>query len=184
MKPTPAGSGLLLLVMLSSLLWSKGRELLCEEELPAFFLARSAPNLLLFEGEFSSQGLHQYSDGDRLDSVIKMAIPPGAVYHSVGEIEDGRPLPGLTVTACINADKTLAVSLGWMPARQRMALGIPLHPDRMGLSDWQALPGIGPKLAFAIEKNRQENGEFGSLEALERVRGVGPKRIEAWRRYF
>lgn len=184
MKPEPAGTALLLLAMLTSLLWSLGRELFREAELPAFSVARPADNLLLFDGEFPNPGLHQYSDGDGLDAVIKMAISPDAVYRSAGGIADARPLPGLAVTARINAEKNLAVSIGWMPARQRMALGIALHPDRMSLSDWQALPGIGPKLALTIEKNRQENGDFGSLEALERVRGVGPKRIEAWRRYF
>lgn len=184
MKSAPAGTALLLLAMLTSLLGSLGRELCREAELPAFFVANPAPKLLLFDGEFPNPGLHQYSDGDRLDTVIKMAIPPGAIYHTAGGMADAIPLPGLALTARINTEKNLAVSIGWMPARQRMALGIPLHPDRMSLSDWQVLPGLGPKLALTIEKNRQENGDFGSLEALERVRGIGLKRIEAWRRYF
>jgi competence protein ComEA len=71
-----------------------------------------------------------------------------------------------------------------MPAGQRLALGVPLHPDRMGLGDWEVLPGIGPALARRIELDRQENGEFGSLERLERVRGIGPKRIQAWSEFF
>lgn len=184
MKSTPAGTGLLLLAMLLSLPWSMGRELFRKEELPAFFLAPPAANSLLFQGDIPTPGLHQYSDGDGLDAVIKMAIAPDAVYSAEGVFAGSRPLPGLAVTARMTAEKTLAVSIGWMPARQRMALGIPLHPDRMSLGDWQALPGIGPKLALTIETDRQENGDFGSLEAVERVRGVGPKRIEAWRRYF
>lgn len=184
MKPTPAGSGLLLLVMLSSLLWSKGRELLCEEELPAFFLAQPAANLLLFEGAFPSSGLHQYSDGDGLDAVIKMATPPAAVYRLEPGPAADRPWPGLALKARLDPAENLAVSVDWMTARQRMALGIPLHPDRMRLADWQALPGIGEKLAQTIEQDRQENGDFGSLDALERVRGIGSKRIEAWRRHF
>lgn len=184
MRPTPAGTGLLLLAMLMSLPWSMGRELFRNEEFPAFFVAPPAANLLLFDGEFPTPGLHQYSDGAGLNAVIKMAITPATAYHIKGWIADAAPLPGLAVTARINHEKTLAVSVGWMAARQRMALGIPLHPDRMSLSDWEALPGIGPKLALTIEQNRQENGDFGSLEAVERVRGVGPKRIEAWRRYF
>jgi competence protein ComEA len=50
--------------------------------------------------------------------------------------------------------------------------------------DWQALPGIGPKLAERIEVDRQKNGEFASLEDLKRVSGIGKKRIEAWRIFF
>lgn len=71
-----------------------------------------------------------------------------------------------------------------MPASQRIVLGIPLHPDSMVGDDWQALPGIGPKLAERIEADRQKNGEFASLEDLKRVSGIGKKRIEAWRIFF
>jgi competence protein ComEA len=71
-----------------------------------------------------------------------------------------------------------------MPAAQRMALGIPLHPERMSVEDWEALAGIGPKLAQAIEVERQQNGDFGSLAGLQRVKGIGSKRLAAWEKYF
>jgi competence protein ComEA len=71
-----------------------------------------------------------------------------------------------------------------MPAAQRMALGTPLHPERMSLDDWQALPGIGPRLARIIEEDRQKNGDFGDLDGLDRVAGIGHKLIERWRKFF
>jgi competence protein ComEA len=71
-----------------------------------------------------------------------------------------------------------------MPASQRMALGIPLHPDRMSGEDWEALAGIGPRMALAIEEDRQRNGDFGSLARLQRVKGVGPKRLAGWEQFF
>jgi competence protein ComEA len=40
------------------------------------------------------------------------------------------------------------------------------------------LPGIGPALARRIVADRQAHGAFGSLQALQRVRGVGPKLAE------
>jgi len=46
------------------------------------------------------------------------------------------------------------------------------------------LPGIGETLARRLELDRQENGEFGSLEGLLRVKGVGLKSIERWRIFF
>jgi competence protein ComEA len=49
----------------------------------------------------------------------------------------------------------------------------------MSRSDWVALPGIGKKLAENIHIDRQKNGDFGSLDALKRVKGVGPGRIAA-----
>jgi competence protein ComEA len=71
-----------------------------------------------------------------------------------------------------------------MPARQRLALGIPLHPDRMSHADWVALPGIGVQLATRIEADRQKYGDFGRFEALERVKGIGPGKLRALRQYF
>jgi competence protein ComEA len=46
------------------------------------------------------------------------------------------------------------------------------------------LPGIGPKLAAVIETDRQNNGDFDEFFALKRVKGIGPKKLEAWQEYF
>jgi len=78
----------------------------------------------------------------------------------------------------------VALRRGYMSAEARMLLGIPLHPERMSRDDWQALPGIGEKLAEAIERDRQKNGDFGSLAALRRVKGGGPGRLKSWEKYF
>lgn len=76
------------------------------------------------------------------------------------------------------------IEQGWMPARQRLALGILLHPDRMSRQDWIALPGIGEKLALQIEQDRQYFGDFGRFEALERVKGIGPGKLKKLRPFF
>jgi competence protein ComEA len=39
----------------------------------------------------------------------------------------------------------------------------------------ERLPRIGPALAARIVADRQQRGPFGSLDALQRVRGIGPK---------
>ncbi|PLX97224.1 MAG: hypothetical protein C0621_00235, partial [Desulfuromonas sp.] len=49
---------------------------------------------------------------------------------------------------------------------------------------WQALPQLGEKLAHRIEIDRQENGDFGTLEALVRVKGVGKGKFSLWKKYF
>lgn len=180
----PAGRDLLLLTLLVSLLVHSGRSIFGDEGRPAFFLAPAPQNLLLLEGDFARGGLHQYSDGEGYSSVIIMAAAPGTMVHLEQGADWSRPQPGQVLSGRRVDEKNIAVSVGWMPARQRIALGIPLHPDRMSRADWEALPGIGPKLALAVELDRQENGDFGTLEALDRVRGIGPKRIEAWRKFF
>jgi len=76
------------------------------------------------------------------------------------------------------------LALERMPAKERMLLGIPLDPDRLEAGEWAELPGIGPVLAERIVTDRHKNGAFGSLEALERVPGIGPGKLAALRRYF
>jgi competence protein ComEA len=55
--------------------------------------------------------------------------------------------------------------------------------NRASPAELQSLPGVGPKLAEAIETHRRENGEFQSVDDLTQVRGVGPAnlaRIRPW----
>jgi competence ComEA-like helix-hairpin-helix protein len=39
------------------------------------------------------------------------------------------------------------------------------------------LPGIGPVLAKRIVQNRRRQGNFESVQALQRVYGIGPKTV-------
>jgi competence protein ComEA len=43
------------------------------------------------------------------------------------------------------------------------------------------LDGIGPAMAEKIIAYRQEEGGFGSIDDLDQVSGIGPKRLEALR---
>lgn len=48
----------------------------------------------------------------------------------------------------------------------------------------EELEGVGPALAAAIVRDRAENGEFESPESLARVRGIGPRVLEANREFI
>jgi competence ComEA-like helix-hairpin-helix protein len=45
----------------------------------------------------------------------------------------------------------------------------------------ELLPGVGPALAQRIVEHRKQIGRFDSVDALDAVRGVGPKTLEAVR---
>ena len=47
--------------------------------------------------------------------------------------------------------------------------------DRAGVEELDRLPRIGPALAARIVEEREKNGPFGSLDGLQRVRGIGPR---------
>ena len=51
--------------------------------------------------------------------------------------------------------------------------------NRADLSELQSLPGIGPKTAENILSYRKERGCFSSVEELLKVKGIGPKKLEA-----
>ena len=40
------------------------------------------------------------------------------------------------------------------------------------------LTGVGPVLAAAIVRDREENGSYASADALTRVSGIGPRIVE------
>ena len=63
--------------------------------------------------------------------------------------------------------------------------GIPENPAEAGKVSLNradekaltALPGIGPAMAANIIAYRQEHGSFGSIEELQKVKGIGPAKF-------
>ena len=45
--------------------------------------------------------------------------------------------------------------------------------------DFKDVPGIGPRLARRIVTDRKKQGAYCSVEEMQRVRGIGPKKLEA-----
>jgi len=181
---SPRGAALLVLVLLAGYSVIYSRAVLQNGGPPAFVVERRAGvEVILGEG-FPAPGLHQFSDGASMKSVIEMT----GLELAPSLAEDPRlqrPIRSGEFMDVLTSDfQVVELERKWLPALQRMALGIPLHPDCMGLDDWQALPGIGPRLAQRIEEDRQQNGDFVSLEGLKRVRGIGMQRIETWRKFF
>ena len=56
--------------------------------------------------------------------------------------------------------------------------------DRATAAELERLPGIGPSLASRIVADREQNGLFGTPEALRRVKGIGPRTLERIRPYL
>ncbi len=60
---------------------------------------------------------------------------------------------------------------------ERLVLGLPLDPNRAEERVLAFVPGLSRRLAAEIAADRRANGPFPSVADLERVRGIGPKRL-------
>jgi len=173
--------GLLLFGLLVSLVY--GRLPLALQEAPAVSVEYS--NLLISLGKgFDEQGVHQFSDASAEISVIKLTDSVEGRELLRNSLKQTPIQNGELFNLTGKGSQKRRVIRGWMPAGQRMALGVALHPDRMNEQDWEALPGIGPGLSHRIEMNRQKYGEFRNLDGLQRVSGVGTVLVKNISQYF
>lgn len=56
-----------------------------------------------------------------------------------------------------------------------------INIDTADLAELDLLPGIGPALGQRIIDHRNEHGPFPSIDALQQVRGIGPRTLEKLR---
>ncbi len=60
---------------------------------------------------------------------------------------------------------------------ERLVLGLPLDVNRADERALAFVPGLSRRLARAVVEDRAVRGPFPAVEALERVRGIGPRRL-------
>lgn len=110
-------------------------------------------------------GLRADADGDR----INLAAP----------VSDG---VRVFIPVVGQPDPPLAVAVTGGPAESASATPSPTQPLDLNTAtaeQLEALPGVGPSTAAAIEAYRTEHGRFRSVDELQEVRGIGPAKFEA-----
>ncbi|MBM4294624.1 MAG: helix-hairpin-helix domain-containing protein [Deltaproteobacteria bacterium] len=70
-----------------------------------------------------------------------------------------------------------------MAGSRLMTLGLAIDINTATPEDLEALPGIGPVLAGRIVDFRQKHGPFKQVADLERVSGIGPKKLAQLKPY-
>lgn len=102
---------------------------------------------------------------------------------------DRRAIAALVTLALLLAGWQLLVA-SWQPAPvtiHRLAAssnGYRLDINNASWVEWAQLDGIGETLAQAIVADRQANGPFLSIDDIARVKGIGPKKLDAIRRWL
>jgi len=180
----PRGATLLVSLLVVYLLVLSGRDAFREKGSPAVSIEKNNNISVLLEDGFPLAGVYQFSDGSDLVTVIQLTILPSSPLILSCPLPPGPLEDGLRLGLVLQGNEIKGFSRGWMPAAQRIALGIKLHPDRMSQEDWEVLPGVGTLLADRIEEDRQKNGDFVALDSLKRVPGIGNMLIERWREFF
>lgn len=102
---------------------------------------------------------------------------PDLATDSFGESKDNVASDRVAATAVSPAPAVLLpeTTLPIVPKRSHDGL---LDLNRATEQDFDALPGIGPKLAERIMEYRQSVGAFHALDELRDVKGIGKKKFE------
>ena len=80
--------------------------------------------------------------------------------------------------------KTARVTISSMDPAKKLVLGIPVPLNQSGAEALAMIPGISERLALRIVAFRDSNGPFRSFNDLDRVKGVGPKKLGRLRSYL
>lgn len=151
----------------------------------AFFVGTSPGIIVRIDGVVRHPGVYSVPANIMTTGAIALAEPVGNPVRTLPE--RGGPLPlfhGSTLSVTRSHDDSLTITVGSMPTRERILLGLPLDMNSMGAADFERLPGIGPVLAARIVEFRQDNGGKLRPEELLSVRGIGFKKYAVLKKYF
>ncbi|MFQ5543452.1 MAG: ComEA family DNA-binding protein [Nitrospiria bacterium] len=87
-------------------------------------------------------------------------------------------LPGLNGTAQISFVSSV------LAGEKNVPLPGSIDVNTATAEQLMSLPGIGPKLAERIIRDREENGSYKQADDLLRVKGIGTKKLERLRPFL
>jgi len=182
-RPVRLATLLLILLLYVPLVW-QGRGVSPQREPAAFFHYSSGLAVIRVVGPVMQDQIHRINDGATIETVINMTTGSTDRSGWPKRVLARRLENGDILKIVRKGSQHYDIVAKSMTARERLVLGIPLDTDRMDQEDWESLPGIGPKLAERIMRDRQLNGDFGSLDGLRRVSGIGDGKILLINKYF
>jgi competence protein ComEA len=133
-------------------------------------------------GAVAGPGVYELAAGSRVGDAVAAAggAAPDAVVDAVNlaaPVSDGQQVyvPHLGETS------GPAPPGAAPPAAGVTAPAGPLDINAATAEELLALPGVGPVLAAAIVRHREDSGPFTSVDGLLDVSGIGPARLESLR---
>ncbi len=110
--------------------------------------------------------------------VFRALAAAGVQGEAEGLVDAGLE-PGTRLVVEAEPDGGLRVRLE--PMDQLLVVGLPVDVNTASATALDAIPGVGQSRAQAIVSERERNGPYETVEALSRVRGIGPATVESLR---
>lgn len=133
-------------------------------------------------GAVATSGVYELPSGARVVDALAAAGGPTA-EADVDALNLAAPvLDGDRIVVPVPGDDPAAG--GHVHAPGDVSSGAPTGPVDLNsatAAELETLPGVGPATAAAIVDERDSGGPFAAVDDLERVRGIGPAKLEALR---
>jgi competence protein ComEA len=133
-------------------------------------------------GEVRRPGVYRLRASDRVQDAVELA--GGATRRAnldglnlAAKLEDGRQI----VVPRKGAGGAVAVAGDGGAAGAGSAVAGPVNLNTATAEQLDALDGVGPTTAQKIIDYREQHGGFGSVNELDRIPGIGEKRMAALR---
>jgi competence ComEA-like helix-hairpin-helix protein len=142
-------------------------------------VSEAAPGTAVtLEGDGVRAGVYFFDHTPTMaEALARAGSPRGARIPQADE----RLASGTVLTVC-EGSTDLRVKVGEMDGARRLLLGIPLDLNHASADDLAKVPGVGPRLAEAIVRYRNTEGPFSAVDELEKVRGIGKKKLALLRK--
>jgi len=151
----------------------------------AFSVISSGRTIVRVSGDVRHSGIYRVSANSLTKDVIFMAdINDSTVRFTPNEIAERPVVNGSDFHLTIKHDRTATITVGSIPASERIILGIPLNINTMSEADFDRLPGVGAVMARRIVEYRQNNGGKMAVEDLHDIDGIGEMKYQKLCSYF
>jgi competence protein ComEA len=127
-------------------------------------------------GAVAKPGLYKLAEGTRVADALSMAggaTPDGMLddVNLASRLKDGQKI-------LVPRSRESQPSPGTLDQIEGSQL---LNVNTADESELEVLPGIGPFLAKRIVEYRRKNGPFSTVEELDNVDGIGPRKLEEFK---
>jgi competence protein ComEA len=133
-------------------------------------------------GAVGTPGLYRLDEGSRVADALSLAGGATAKANLAG-INLAAPLVDGTQIVVPRKGDAARTGAGSTPggAGAQSSPGGPIHLNTATAEELETIPGVGPVTAQRIIDFREQNGPFRSVDELDAVSGIGPKRLEQLR---